>query len=164
MSSLPQLHSQQRAPRAHLAGVTPAVLRFQDGRRTSGRLQLLSLTGGLLSLSNLLVQGSQVKLMFLTGTGAVLGGAEMLSPVTSTLQPFRFISLTADDQRRLGATIQASLYQDNAEQQWIEKFRAASVHGNGPRRRLFKLVIGAVGLAALGLASAVYLLHFHLLK
>jgi len=39
--------------------------------------------GGLLSLPSPIDQGSQVKLMFLTHTGAVLGAAEMLSPVTS---------------------------------------------------------------------------------
>ncbi len=40
--------------------------------------------------------------MFLTGAGSVLGGAEMLRPVTNALQPFRFISLAAEDHRRLG--------------------------------------------------------------
>jgi len=162
MSCLPQLYSKMRAPRAHLAGVTPAVLRFADGRRTSGNLQVLSVTGGLLSLSDPLVQGSQVKLMFLTGAGSVLGGAEMLSPVAGTLQPFRFTSLAADDQRRLGATIQASLPQDNAEPLWIEKFRAASVHQNATQKWLLRLFVGAVTL--LGLAGAIYLLRLQVLK
>lgn len=164
MSTLPQLHSPQRAPRVHLPGVTPAVLRSEDGRRTSGRLEVLSLTGGLLALSDPLIQGSQVKLMFLTGAGSVLGGAEMLNPVTSTLQPFRFVSLAADDQRRIGATINASLYRDHADERWMEKLRAASGRQSAPRKRAFKLLVGAVSLAALGLASAFYLLHFHLLK
>ena len=164
MSGLPQLYSKQRAPRAHLAGVTPAVLRFPDGRRTSGQLQVLSTTGGLLSLSDPLDQGSQVKLMFLTGAGSVLGGAEMLSPVAGTLQPFRFTSLADDDQRRLGATIRASLPQDDVEPQWIEKFRAASVHRNSTQKRLAKLLVGAVGLVTLCVAGAIYLLRLQVLK
>jgi hypothetical protein len=149
----------------HLEGITPAVLRFQDGRRIASKLQVVSFTGGLLSLPHPLVQGSQVKLMFLAGGGSVLGGAEMLSPVTSTLQPFRFVSLALNDQRRLGAIIQTSCPQNNAEQLWIEKLRAAlPIHQNVPRGRLVKRAMGAVGLITLGLASAMYLFHFQLLK
>ncbi|MBZ5572054.1 MAG: hypothetical protein LAO09_09255 [Acidobacteriia bacterium] len=164
MSSLPQLHSATRAPRAHLAAVTPAVLRFEDGQRTAGSLQVVSLTGGLLSLSNPLSQGSQVKLMFLTGSGSVLGGAEMLSPVASNLQPFRFIELAADDQRKLGATIQSVLHPDNAEQAWIKKLRDASAQPDSQRGWRFKLAVGAVGLVTLGLAAAIFLLRLPWLK
>ena len=158
MSCLPH-----RAPRLRLEGAAPAVLRFQDGQRTAGKLHVVSLTGGLLSLANPIVQGSQVKLMFLTRTGSVLGGAEMLSPLDSEMQPFRFVSLAAADQRRLGATIQASSQQDT-EERWIEKFRAASAQRHQPRKQLFKLVAGAVGLAALALVSAIYFFHFQWLK
>ena len=38
-------------------------------------------------------QGSQVKVMFSRSPGPVLGAAEMLSPLTTTQQPFRFVSL-----------------------------------------------------------------------
>jgi len=164
MSSLPQLYSNQRAPRARLAGVTPAVLRFEDGHRTSANLQVLSLTGGLLSLSKTLLQGSQVKVMFLTRTGSVLGGAEMLPPVTTTLQPFRFVSLATDDRRRVGATIRAAQLQDNCEPQWMAKFRAASVQQNAKQRKRIQLGVAAVGLVAVALAGAVYLLHLQWLR
>jgi len=50
-----------------------------------------------------------VKLMFLTRRGSVLGAAEMLSPVTWGLQPFKFVRLHDDDERRLQAAIQSSL-------------------------------------------------------
>jgi hypothetical protein len=154
MSSLPQ-----RAPRVRLAGTTPAVLRFPDGRRASGKLQVVSLTGGLLSLSNPVVQGSQVKLMFVTRAGSVLGGAEMLSPLSSDLQPFRFVSLASADQRRLGATIPSSPHLQQ-EEQWIEKFRAASINCARPRKQLFRLA-GALGLVAVALAGTLFLLNFH---
>jgi len=161
--------SQLRAPRVHLADFTPAVLRFEDGQRASGQLQVLSVNGGLLSLPSPIDQGSQVKLMFLTHTGAVLGAAEMLSPVTSTQQPFRFVSLPLDDRQRLGAAIQSSLNENIAnqhavEQKWMEKLRAASSNQNQPRRRLFKFGVGAVAFGILCLGCAFYLLQLHALK
>jgi hypothetical protein len=144
----------------HLEEIIPAVLRFQDGRRVPSQLQVVSFTGGLLSLPRPLAQGLQVKLMFLTGSGSVLGGAEMLNPVSSTLQPFRFLSLAEDDQRRLGAVIQASSTPNNAEELWIEKLRAASpLHPKPPRGRFLKRAMGAAGFITLGLAGALYLFH-----
>jgi hypothetical protein len=97
--------------------------------------------------------------MFLTGAGSVLGGAEMLNPVSSTLQPFRFVSLAQDDQRRLGAVIQASSAPNNSEQVWIDKLRAATPLQPKPQRSRLKRAMGAAGFITLGLASAVYFFH-----
>ena len=108
MAYLPPTPVNRRAARAWLADSTPAVLRFKDGRCTPGKLQVVSLTGGLLCLSNLLGQGSRVKLMFLTHSGPVLGAAEMLSPMSWTQQPFRFLVLDECDQRKLRAAIRSS--------------------------------------------------------
>ena len=162
MSSSPQSRPPWRFPRAHLEGQNPVVLRFANGQTTGANLQVISFTGGLLSLSEPVVQGSQVKLMFLTGAGAVLGGAEMLRPVTNGLQPFRFISLPAVDQRRVGALI-GEWSQNKSEQAWIEKLRAASAQHNEPAFWRFNLA-GVIGLLTIGLAIAAYLLHFGLLK
>jgi hypothetical protein len=169
MDGLSQLHAPLRAPRINLADFTPAVLRFQDGQRASGKLQVLSVNGGLLSLPSPIDQGSQVKVMFLTHAGTVLGAAEMLSPLTSTQQPFRFVSLPVDDRRRLGAAIQSSLNlnsanADAAEQKWMEKLRAASNSENRPRGRLFKVAAGAFALGILGLGCALYLFQVQILK
>jgi len=169
MDGLSQLHAQLRAPRVHLADFTPAVLRFQDGQHASGQLKVLSVNGGLLSLPDPVDQGSQVKLMFLTSTGAVLGAAEMLSPVTGTQQPFRFVSLPVDDRHRLGAAIQSSLNRDSvnreaAEQKWMQKLRAASSSDERPRSRLFKFGVGVAALGILCLGCAFYLLQIHALK
>src|SRR5580693_9169027 len=108
MAYLPQTPPNRRAARAWLAGCTPAVLRFKDGRCTPGKLQVVSLTGGLLCLSNLLGQGSRVKLMFLTHSGPVLGAAEMLSPISWIQQPFRFLVLDECDKSKLRAAIRSS--------------------------------------------------------
>ena len=165
MDGLSQLHTQVRAPRVHLADFTPAVLRFEDGQRASGKLQVLSVNGGLLSLPSPIHQGSHVKLMFLTHSGSVLGAAEMLSPVTGTQQPFRFVSLPVDDRRRLGAAIQSSLNlntanQNAAEQKWMDKLRAASNRENRPRGRFFKFAVGVAAVGIVCLGCAFYLLRY----
>jgi hypothetical protein len=163
MASLPQSRPLWRVPRAHLEGNYPAVLGFPNGQRIGANLQVISLTGGLLSLSQPVVEGSRVALIFVTGDGAVLGGAEMLHPVTNALQPFRFISLAADDYRRLGALIWERSSQNKSEQVWIEKLRAAFAQHSEPRRWWFK-VAEAVGLFMIGPATTAYLPRFGLLK
>ncbi len=161
MTYLPQSHANWRSPRVQLTDIMPAVLRLPDGRRHRGKLETLSLTGGLLSMSNMLDRGSRIKLMFLTQTGPVLGAAEMLSPVSTTRQPFRFVALAEGDQHRLRTVIQSSL--DPGEQAWIEKYRAAVAHRNPGSRGVFRVVVGSLTLLTL-LGSVIYLLNIHLLK
>jgi hypothetical protein len=106
-----------------LTHTTPAVLRAQNGARVRGTMQVISVTGGLLCLSSPLNQGSRVKLMCLTDAGALLGTAEMLASVSATQQPFRFVEMNDDDQRRLRELIQVSIELNRAEQQAIIKDR-----------------------------------------
>lgn len=75
----------------------------------TGSLEIFSSTGGLLSLSKPLIRGTRIKVMFLTQKGPVLGSAEMLTPVSWTQQPFRFVTLAHSDQRRLQALTGSSL-------------------------------------------------------
>ena len=91
----------------HFAEITPAVLRFENGRCVPAKLQVLSLTGGLLWVSRPLPAelGTNTKVMCLIRTGLVFGAAEILPPVSWSLQPFRFVALHDDDQRRLKAAI-----------------------------------------------------------
>ncbi len=131
MSFLPQPYAQKRAQRVRFEDTTPVVLRYPDGRRFSGELQVISTTGGLLNLRPPLQQGSLVKLMFLAKTGAVLGSAQMLTPVAWNQQPFRFVALHDDDQMRLQGAIQFSLEhhqrrekERNREHERIERERA----------------------------------------
>jgi hypothetical protein len=115
MAYLPQPQTRRRAPRVRFPEITPAVLRFQDGRCVTGKLQTVSITGGLLRLQRTMAQGSVAKLMFLIRGGSVLGAAEMLSPVSWELQPFRFLTLYSDDQSRLQSAIQSLLEQSGRE-------------------------------------------------
>ena len=156
MTFLPQSYANYRSPRVRLADVTPAVLRLPDGHSSRGQLETISLTGGLLSMSNMLDRGSCIKLMFLTHTGPVLGAAEMLSPVSTTQQPFQFVALEEGDQRRLRAAVQSALGLNPGERGWIEKYRPTLVHRNPPRRGVFQVVLEALTLFILCLGSATY--------
>jgi hypothetical protein len=156
MTFLPQSYANYRSPRVRLADVTPAVLRLPDGRPFPGQLEIISLTGGLLSMSKMLDRGSCIKLMLLTHTGPVLGAAEMLSPVSTTQQPFRFVAFEEGDQRRLRAAVQSSLVLNPDERGWVEKYRPTLVHRNPPRRGVFRVVLRALTLLTLCLGSAMY--------
>ena len=156
MTHLPLSRTNYRSPRLQFADITPAVLRLPDGHLSPGQLETISLTGGLLSMSSMLDRGSCIKLMFLTHTGPVLGAAEMLSPVSTTQQPFRFVALEESDQRRLRDTVQSSLDLNPDEQGWVEKYRATLVRRNPPRRGVFRVVLRALTLLTLCLGSAMY--------
>src|ERR1700682_4734013 len=147
MAYLPHSYTSWRSPRARLADITPAVLRLPDGCRHRGKLETISLTGGLLRMPNLLDRGSRIKLMYVTHTGPVLGAAERLSPVSTTRQPFRFVALEEGDQGRLRAVVQSFL--DPGEEAWIEKYRAALVQRNPTRRGVFLGVLAFLTLFTL---------------
>lgn len=118
MPYLTQSNQGQRRPeRVRFAENIPAVLRLADGRRASGRLKVVSITGGLLSMPQPVRQGLVGKLMFLTSAGSVLGAAEMLTPLSWDLQPFKFVALPEDDHTRLTSAIKLSLAQSRREQQ-----------------------------------------------
>ena len=160
MSSLPHLLSNWRPPRVRLTDTTPVVLRLPNGDRQPGNLEIISLTGGLLSVPHTLNRGSRVSLIFLTRSGPVLGTAEMLSPVSWWQQPFRFVALEKDDQRRLRTMIQPV---NPAEEAWIAKYRAALVDPRPKRAGISRMVVGSLTLLTL-LGCAIYLLNIHLLK
>ncbi len=109
-----------------MAETTVAVLRFKSGRCVPAKLQVLSVTGGLLWLSKPLPLdlGSDAKLMFLIRSGLVLGAAEMLHPISWSLQPFRFVTLHDDDQCRLEAAIRSTREQNSRDHGRVEAGRA----------------------------------------
>src|SRR5258708_30668902 len=121
MTKVLQSEPNRRPPRVQFTHTPEAVLRFQSGHRVRGKLQVISIAGGLLSMSSLLDQGSRVKLMFLTDAGTVVGTAEMLPSISGTLQPFRFVVIDESDERRLRDVIQSSADQNRLEQRSIVK-------------------------------------------
>jgi hypothetical protein len=173
MNFLPQPDFRLRSPRLHPAPAIPAVLRFPDGHCASAMLDTISLTGGLCSIQKPLDRGARVRMMFVTQLGAVLGTAEMLTPVTWGMQPFRFTALAEKDQRRLGQAIRTSLGSEGTvkmsaassvvvnppvrilprEEEWIAKYRAALDGGRPSRWRIVKLLLAAA--VTLSAASAI---------
>jgi hypothetical protein len=164
MANLPQVLPPRRATRVHLANPTPAVLRFQDGSRLAGNLQIISIAGGLLRLSQPLDTNTRASLMFLTEGGPVLGKAEMLSPLSRTQQAFRFLALDQNNQRNLQLGIQSHLNQNLDEEQWIAKYRSALTHRVPPTKQPLKIILGSVAFGILVVLSAAHFLNLELLK
>ena len=105
MTQIVQAKPGRRSQRLQLADSIRIVLRRQDGHRIPGKLQCVSLTGGLVGLASLLPPGAMVKVIFVTPKGPVTATAEMLRPVSWTEQPFRFAALPDSGQHRLRAVI-----------------------------------------------------------
>jgi hypothetical protein len=77
-----------------------AVIRLENGRQLSCKLQQLSITGGLLDISNYVEERSWVDIVIYLSSGQVRATAEMMFPmrgVAGYLQPFRFTSLGTDE-------------------------------------------------------------------
>lgn len=164
MTYLPQTLDNRRPARLRLPEVTPAVLRARDGRNIPGELQVVSMTGGLLSVPHPVNQGSEVKLIFMTGNGPVFGTAQMLPPITHSQQPFRFVSLSDSYLQRLESAIRGSLYQRSSEDWWIEKYRSAMAQSSPTAGRVSRRLVGALTFGLLSAASALYVLHLHLIR
>src|SRR6266849_10034197 len=109
MTHFPQPHPSRRAARVQLGDSVLAAIRLEDGRRTKAKLQTISVTGGLLQMSQSLGQGDFVEVAFQTQEGPVHGMAEVLTPMRKVsdgvLQPFRFVALEDDDHRRLRTSL-----------------------------------------------------------
>lgn len=113
MAHFPQTDANRRAPRLHLNGSVSAAIQAESGEQARAKLQSLSITGGLLQLPHELATGNFVKIAFHTRSGPVHGMAEMLQPTrkfqSACLQPFRFIALGDDDQRKLRMALDSAL-------------------------------------------------------
>jgi hypothetical protein len=160
--SSPPLDANRRIPRFRLTDTTPAILEFENGLRMAGELHVISRNGGLLHLPAPAHQGSVVALMFHTHRGPVLGTVQMLTPINSTQQPFRFIALPESNQRTLQAAFQSGLYRNIDEEERIEELRAAVAKWSpSPPRRHFaaKLVMALIALVG----CLVCALYVHLL-
>jgi len=112
MTHFPRPHRSRRAARIKLAQTIPALLSMDGGERTHGKIQTLSLNGGLLQLAQALEAGDFVEISFETGRGPVRGTAEMLPPLQAsaetTLQAFRFVLLEDHDHEALRAMVSSN--------------------------------------------------------
>ena len=106
VTRLPHSEPRRRSPRLHLTEDTPIAIRCLDGKRVSGNLRCVSLTGGLVTPASLIPPGSLVSVIFVTPRGPVVGTAQMLHPVSWKEQSFRFTAVLDSYQHRLQVMIQ----------------------------------------------------------
>ena len=86
----------QRGSRVKLGGSILALVLLENGRQIRGRLNQLSVNGGLVSLEHPLDEGIGVTVLFHLGCTSIRCRAHMLFPMWATqgyLQPFRFWDL-----------------------------------------------------------------------
>ncbi|HXY10821.1 MAG TPA: PilZ domain-containing protein [Terriglobales bacterium] len=116
MTHFPRPHRNRRATRIRLANTIPALVSLDGGEHAQGKLQTLSLNGGLLQLAQALEAGDFVEISFQTEGGAVRGTAEMLPPLQvsarTTLQAFRFVVLEDKDHEAIRSMVDSSVKQD----------------------------------------------------
>jgi hypothetical protein len=85
-----------RGSRVKLGGSILALVLLENGRQIRGRLNQLSVNGGLVSLEHPLDEGIGVTVLFHLGCTSIRCRAHMLFPMWATqgyLQPFRFSDL-----------------------------------------------------------------------
>ncbi len=155
--ALPPIQNARRPERLRLREHTPAVIRLPDGVCTTGKLQVVSLSGGLLDLPAPLHPSVVTKLLFVTTAGPVLGMAEMLDPITHRQQPFRFVSMECDDVRRLQTAIKTTLYPTRDEDEWIQKYRSAVASVELTRKNLWPLKLTVIVLLTMTSEFVAYL-------
>src|SRR6266478_6212729 len=78
MTYFPQPNPAQRARRVRLPGSVVVEVRSKGSQPVRAKLHVLSVTGGLLVLSEALEQGDFVEVAFQTSYGAIRGMAELL--------------------------------------------------------------------------------------
>ena len=142
VTQIVQAKPRRRPQRLRLADSIPIVLRQQDGHRIPGKLQCVSMTGGLVVPASLLPPSSMVRLIFVTPKGPVTGTAEMLHPVSCAEQPFRFAAIADSDQHRLRAVIEM-VYGHTGEPARIEAFcgrEAGRLRGREPAAEIPSVV------------------------
>ncbi len=100
----------QRASRVKLGGSVLALVLLENGRQIRGRLNQLSVNGGVVSLEHPLDEGIKVTLVFHVGETSFRCRGQMLFPMWATqgcLQPFRFVELPVTDSTALALQLEA---------------------------------------------------------
>src|SRR5208283_4722507 len=86
----------RRGSRVKLGGSILALVLLENGRQIRGRMNQLSVNGGLVSLEHPLDEGIRVTVLFHLGITSIRCRAQMLFPMWATqgcLHPFRFLEL-----------------------------------------------------------------------
>jgi hypothetical protein len=121
MSSTVTTQKGPRGSRVKLGGSILALVLLENGRQVRGRMNQLSVNGGLLSLEHPLDEGIEVTVVFHLGF-SLRCRARMLFPMWATqgcLQPFRFLELSEANRaglnRELDALVRGGAPQEEEE-------------------------------------------------
>jgi hypothetical protein len=115
MTRLSRPDFNKRPQRVHLWGIVAASLQLENGRHLTGKLQTLSVTGGLMDLASYLDERTEVSMLFSFGPGAVQARARMLFPMRGGMgyfQPFQFTSIGPRERQIIDGEITERLRQD----------------------------------------------------
>src|SRR5271170_576406 len=111
-----------RSLRVKLGGSILALVLLENGRQIRGRMNQLSINGGLVSLEQPLDEGIRVTVVFHLGDTSIRCRAQMLFPMWATqgcFQPFRFLELPDADRaslsRELEKLVRAGASQEEEE-------------------------------------------------
>jgi hypothetical protein len=100
----------QRSTRVKLGGSVLVLVLLENGRQIRGRMNQLSVNGGLVSLENPLDESIRVTVLFHIGLTSIRCRAQMLFPMWATqgcLQPFRFLELPETSRSRLNRELES---------------------------------------------------------
>ena len=99
-----------RPSRVKLRGSILALIRLPNRREVRAKVNMISVTGGLLNLEKPLDEKLQIELIFHLGEATIREKAQILFPMWATqgwIQPFRFIDLPEDNKKTLESNLQA---------------------------------------------------------
>jgi hypothetical protein len=109
---------QPRAPRVNLWGIVSASLQLENGRQFTGKLQTLSITGGLLDVATFFDERTNISLLFRFAGVILQTRAQLLFPMRGGmgyLQPFRFTGIGMKERQIIDAEINTILKKAAAE-------------------------------------------------
>jgi hypothetical protein len=110
-----------------LGGSILVLLLLENGRQIRGRMNQLSINGGLVSMDQPLDEGIRVTVLFHLGYTSIRCRAQMLFPMWATkgcLQPLRFLDLSEVSRLGLGTELQG-LVKSGAPQEQEEQGQEA---------------------------------------
>jgi len=115
LTRLPRTNFPPRAPRLNLFGIVSASIQLENGRQITGKLQTLSVTGGLIDLAKYLDERTEVSLLFRFGEAVLQTRARMLFPMRGGMgyfQPFQFKNLGVRERQIIHAEITERMRQN----------------------------------------------------
>jgi hypothetical protein len=104
MPSTGAISKDHRSLRVKLGGSILVLVLLENGRQIRGRMNQLSVNGGLISLEEPLNEAIRVTVLFHLGTTSTRCRARMMFPMWATqgcMQPFRFLEFPDQDRENL---------------------------------------------------------------